>query len=201
MTLYFAPKTRASRARWMLEELGLPYTLVTLDLAAGEHRRPEYLAVHPLGQVPALEDGGVRLMESAAICQYLADKAPEAGLAPPVGSPERGEYYQWMMFAMTGVEPHLVALSGQAALPEGQRDAAVQEKARARFEEAARVLEARLSGGREVLVGGRFTAVDVVVASIAVWAGSMGLLADFPALQAYGKAHVARPAARRARGP
>ena len=77
MKLYFAPRTRATRARWLLEELGVPYELVKLDLARQENTTPAYLAVHPLGEVPALVDGEVTLLESLAICLHLADRYGE----------------------------------------------------------------------------------------------------------------------------
>ena len=81
MKLYFAPRTRAVRARWLLEELGVPYELIKLDLARQENTTPAYLAVHPLGEVPALVDGDVTLLESLAICLHLADRFPEKHLA------------------------------------------------------------------------------------------------------------------------
>ena len=93
MKLYFAPRTRATRPRWMLEELGHPYTIIHVDLDAKENREPGYLRVHPLGRVPVLVDGDVTIFESIAICMYLADKYLERGLAPLVSSPLRGPYF------------------------------------------------------------------------------------------------------------
>jgi glutathione S-transferase len=109
MKLYFAPRTRAIRARWLLEELGVPYELIKLDLARQENSTPTYLAVHPLGEVPALVDGDVTLLESLAICLYLADRFPEKHLAPLMGSAERGPYYQWMAFAEVSLAPVVMA--------------------------------------------------------------------------------------------
>jgi glutathione S-transferase len=198
MKLYCCPQTRSLRPRWMLEELGVPYELVVVDLSKGEHKRPEYLKVHPMGVVPALEDGEHTFIESVAICQYLADKYPEKGLAPQPGTPERGEYYQWMMFAMTTVEPPLVdAFMHTRFLPEAQRQPAVAEQGRKRFFEVARVLEERLRG-REFIVGNGFTAADVVMAQMLGWGQVLGLMADFPGLTAYVARHTARPAAQRA---
>jgi glutathione S-transferase len=200
MKLYYAPRTRATRPRWLLEELGVPYELVRLDLTKGDHKRPEYLRdVHPLGVVPALDDGGQPLFESTALLLHLADRFPDKGLAPAPGTPERGEYYQWMLFVMTTLEPALVdALEHGGGLPEAQRVGALAERGGQRFMDAARVLEARLSG-RDVLVGSRFSAADVLLASLLGWAGSMGFTKDFPGLQAYTKRHLARPAAQKAR--
>ena len=198
MKLYFVPRTRALRPRWMLEELGVPYELQVLNVAEGENKRPEYLAVHPLGSVPALEDGEVKLFESAAILQYLADKYPEKGLAPQVGTPERGEYYMWMMFCMTTVEPPLVDIfHNTVLLSEPLRNPALADKGRKRFAEVAPVLEARLRG-REFIVGERFSAADLLLANLLGWAGMMGATADFPGLQEYAKRHTSRPAAKRA---
>src|SRR5450432_3445744 len=99
MKLYFAPRTRASRPRWQLEELGIPYQLVKLDLSKQENQTPEFLAVSPLGELPVLVDGDVTLLEPAAICLYLADRFPEKQLAPLPGSAARGAYLQWLLFA------------------------------------------------------------------------------------------------------
>ena len=90
MKLYYAPHTRASRPRWLLEELGVPYELVRVDVAHQENRQAPYLLINPLGHVPALVDGDMTIIESAAICMYLADKFPEKKMAPAVGSPPRG---------------------------------------------------------------------------------------------------------------
>ena len=111
MRLYYVPRTRAGRPRWVLEELGIPYELVRLDPARGETRSPEHLSRQPLGHVPALEDEGGLLFESAAICLYLAEKYPEKGLVPPPGSRGRGLTYQWLFYAMTELEPPCVAIS------------------------------------------------------------------------------------------
>ena len=200
MKLYFVPQTRSTRPRWLLEELGVPYELVRLDPSKGDNKRPEYLAVHPLGHVPALEDGGLHMVESAAICQYLADKYPERLLAPALGSPERGAYYQWMMFTMTTVEPPLIAVAEHRRfLPEAERLPAVAERAERRFAEVADVVQRHLAG-REYVVGSHFTAADVVLASALAWGGSMGLLGGFDGLQEYVKRMTSRPAAVKARG-
>lgn len=197
--LYFAPRTRSTRPRWVLEELGVPYELVRLDLSKGEHKAPEYLAVHPLGLVPALVDGDVKVIESAAICAYLADRFPEHGLAPAPSSPDRGAYLQWLFFAVATVEPTLPRYQA-AALgtgPERSDEAAVA--ARASFDQAAAVLEKALSG-HDFIAGASFTAADVVLGSMLAWARSMKLLDTHPALAAYVKRLTERPAFRRAQG-
>src|SRR5580765_1002689 len=110
LTLYHSAQSRSVRPRWLLEEAGAPYALVRLSLQAGDHKKPEFLKINPNGAVPALVDGDVALFESAAICQYLADRFPEKRLAPPVGTPARGYYYQWIHFAMCTIEPPLVTI-------------------------------------------------------------------------------------------
>ena len=98
LKLHYVPQTRAGRVRFVLEELGVPFELLRME--AKDTKSPEYLKVNPLGHVPALVDGDTTVIESAAICMYLADKFPEKKLAPPPGTPERAAYYQWIVYAM-----------------------------------------------------------------------------------------------------
>jgi glutathione S-transferase len=197
MRLFYVPKTRATRPRWVLEELGVPYELVRLDVSKGETRGPTHLERHPQGHVPVLEDGGARIFESAAICLHLADRFPDKGLAPPLGTPERALLYQWLFFAVTELEPPLSALSAQRRKPEPERDAALMEAARAQFAGAARALEPAL-GTSGWLVGGAFTVADVLVGSMLVWAKAMGACQDLPSLDAYVTRLRERPAWQRA---
>ena len=195
MKLYFAPRTRATRPRWMLEELDVPYEIVPVDLTAKENREPAYLRVHPLGEVPALVDGDVTVLESIAICMYLADRFSERGLAPPVSSPLRGPYYQWLLFCPSRIEPAISRWSQHSGeVPEAERD-----KARARFDEAAEVLTQALSAGEHML-GESFSTVDVIVGSNLNWARRVGLLDGRDVLRGYVDRLLARPAARRAFG-
>src|SRR5262245_23431226 len=129
------------RPRWLLEELGVPYELVRLDPSKGETRQDPYKKVNPLGHVPALDDDGTVITESAAIIMHLADRFPEKGLAPKPGTPERGLYYRWIVYAMVTMEAQVAAVSDQARLPEDKRLPQVVEKARARFHETALVVE------------------------------------------------------------
>jgi glutathione S-transferase len=197
LKLYFAPRTRASRPRWLLEELGAPYELVTLDLAKGEHKQPEYLAIHPLGSVPALADGEMTLFESAAICLYLADKFIDKGLAPAFGSPARGPYYQWMTYAMATLEPVVVEYASHTALlPEEKRSPEAAAKAKERYEQVSRPLFAALAKGPFVL-GDALSAADLLLASIINWARGLKLPVD-AAGEAWLAALKARPSFRRA---
>ena len=106
MKLYWCERTRAVRAAWMLEELGVPYELVRIDIRDEQSRAdPAFRAASPMGKVPALEDGAVRIWDSGAICAYLADQYPAAKLAPPIGSPDRGTYLMWLMYTNAVIEP------------------------------------------------------------------------------------------------
>lgn len=200
MKLYFYPMTRATRPRWILEELGVPYEIQQLDLTKGEHKQPSYMKVHPLGSVPAIEDQGFIMFESAAIVLQLADKYPEKGLAPAVGTNERAEYYQWIVCAMTEAEPPLATIFQHTRmLPEAERSPALVEKASKRFKLVADVVSERMQS-REYIVGGRFTAADVVMGGVLALAGSLGQLGGHPVLQAYTQRLMERPAAKKAFG-
>jgi glutathione S-transferase len=198
MKLYFAPNTRAVRARWLLEELGVPYELVRLDLSQRQHKTPEYKQIHPHGVVPSLVDGDLTLIESAAICLYLADKFPDKHFAPTFGSPERGRYYQWVVYAMATVDPVSNQLNAHTrALPEDKRDPKLAEEVRQKLDESAAYIARELKG--PWLLGERFTAADVVLGALVVWAGALGALASHPSLQEYAKRCAARPAFARSR--
>ncbi|RYZ40898.1 MAG: glutathione S-transferase family protein [Myxococcaceae bacterium] len=195
MKLYFSPRTRATRHRWLLEELEVPYELVRLDLSKQENRTPAYLALNPFGEVPVLVDGDVTLFESSAIFLHLADRLPEKHLAPPPGSPERGPYLQWVLFAEVTLEPVVLEHHRNSQLPAEQKtDLAKQH---ARLDEVLTVIDTRL-GGREFAVGNAFTAADLVLASILHLANTLKLLASHPRLVDYVMRHTMRPATRRA---
>src|SRR5438045_3786801 len=158
MKLYYVPMTRSNRPRWMLEELGVPYELVRLDPKKGENQTPEYLAINPTGKVPSLVDGEVKMFESAAIVAYLADKFQK--LAPPVGTPERAAYYQWLFFGMTTLEqPVGLYAKHTGSLPPEQRVEHVAKDAKAAAERALAPLDHALKE-REWLLG-PFTAADI----------------------------------------
>ncbi|RKH07863.1 glutathione S-transferase family protein [Corallococcus carmarthensis] len=198
MKLYFAPRTRAVRPRWLLEELGVPYELVRVDLAQQQNTTPAYLAVHPLGELPALVDGDVTLLGSLAACLHLADQFPEKRLAPPVGAAERGSYYGWMAFAEMTLDPVVMAFYRDAQST-GEHTPSDEEvaKHRARLTAVLDFIQEGL-GGREFLVGESFTAADVVMASILHLANALMLLGGHPRLVEYVRRHSQRPAVRRA---
>jgi glutathione S-transferase len=192
ITLYYAPNTRATRVAFLLEELGVPYERQTIDLAAGENKLPAHLAVHPHGLVPALRDGDTVVFETAAICLYLADRFPEGGLAPAPGSPARAAYYQWAVYSVATLEPALADIWLQKQRPEGERDQAVLRSAGERFRESAAVLTAALKG--PYLLGEQFSAADVLIGSMLIWGGAMGLLEGEKHLAEYAARVRARPA-------
>lgn len=199
MKLYFVPRTRSTRPRWMLEELGIPYELVRMDPKQGDNKHPEYLKLNPLGHVPTLVEGDQVLFESAAICMQLADRHPEKNLAPALASPERGKYYQWIFFAMCELEPQLVAVMlHEVFLPEKLRDAKAAQEAKEKFQKAARLLDEHLLD-RSFVLGADFSAADIVLCSVLNWARWLGTLEEgFPNVQHYIDRCMARPAAKRA---
>lgn len=192
ITLYYAPATRAARVAFLLEELGVPYERRHVDLAAGENHEPGYRQVHPHGLVPALRDGITMVFETAAICLYLADRHSDRGLAPMPGEPLRGAYYQWIVYAVATLEPPLAEIWLQRQRPEGERDPGMLRTALDRFQQSATVLEAAL--GSPYLLGERFSAADVLVGSIVIWADSMGLLGGYERLADYAQRIRSRPA-------
>ena len=188
--LYYMPRTRSSRALWMLEEIGARYELT--EIAGAERRSAAHLDRHPLGRVPTLElEDGTIMFESAAICLQLADLHPEAGLTAALGSSERALVYQWVLFAMTELEGPLFRWLAEL------RDGVTESPASQRFSDAAAALEAALDGHDWVL-GERFTAADVLCASILSGANSRELLEPWPGLRAYVARAEARPAYARA---
>src|SRR5262249_20108348 len=155
------------------EEIGAPYDIVRLDLSAGDNKRPAYLKINPNGTVPALVDGDLALFESAAICQYLADKFPENRLAPPVGTPARGLYYQWNHYAMSALEPPIVTIFLHTIRrPEAERIPQLVAEARAQLAPVLDVLERALAA-RPFILGEDFGVADVMIGSTLGWARMM----------------------------
>jgi glutathione S-transferase len=200
LKLYYIPQTRATRPRWLLEELEVPYELVRLDYKADEHKGEAYRKVNPLGTVPALDDDGQVMIESSAICLYLADKYSEKGLAPARGTPDRMLYDQWMVFSTTTLEvPILRTYEHTHALPPEARSEKVVQESQELFNKYADLLTEQL-GENEFLVANRFSAADVMIGQVLIWARFMGLLKGHKVLDAYAKRLAARPANKVARG-
>jgi glutathione S-transferase len=192
ITFYHNPQSRAATVRWMLEELGAPFTVEALHLQKGEHKKPDYLAVNPMGKVPAIRHKGVIITETAAICCYLADEYPEARLTPAIGDPQRGPYLRWMFFAPSCIEPAVWDKALQRApgrpgmIGYGDFDTVMNVAARA------------VADGPYVL-GERFSAADVVFGSMILWGMMFKMLPDRPEFAAYSARLMARPAHQRAR--
>ncbi|MBI3769958.1 MAG: glutathione S-transferase family protein [Deltaproteobacteria bacterium] len=195
--LYGVPMSRAMRAMWMLEELGLPYERVKVDFADGGTRKPDYLKINPNGHIPALQDGDVTLFESMAINLYLARKYDQ-GLWPKTVADE-GRAFQWSVWAMTELEePVITALLHRVFLPAAQRDAKKADDAAERFKTPLAVLNGALAG-RTYLTGSVFTVADLNVASVVSIAPMCGIdLAPAPNVQAWFQRCSARPALARA---
>lgn len=196
MKLFYVPKTRASRPRWVLEELGVPYELVRLDPSKGETKTPEHTARHPLQHVPVLETERGALFESAAICLHLADLHPEKGLAPAPGTHERGLLYQWLFYGMSELEPKVSAVAKERAAKTAP-DAPAMKDAQAAAAKVLAPLEKALAG-REYLVGGAFSVADVVLGAVAFWASRLGAVTDSPNVSAWLARLTARPAYKKA---
>ena len=190
MKLYFAPRTRSVRPRWLLEELEVPYELVKV-----EPTKAAYPAFHAAGELPVLVDGEVTLFESTAICLYLADRFPEKRLAPTPGSAERASYLQWLLFAEVTLDPLVVEHLRNVQSPTGARSEPASKSAR--LDALLDAVDARLEG-REFLAGEAFTAADVVMASLLHLANVLALLDRHPRLVEYVRRHTRRPASVRA---
>jgi glutathione S-transferase len=194
MKLYeFAP-TRSIRARWALQELGVDFEAIKVDLQKGEHMRPEFRAINPAGKLPVLVDGDLVITESVAIVLYLAEKYPQKGLLP-ADPRQRAEVYRWSLFAATELEQPLWRIAKHTFIyPEAQRLPAEVETAGREFKQMAAVLEKHMKG-RQFVVGDRITAADCVVAYTLDWGNEVKLLGDCPELLAYVERMYARPTA------
>ncbi len=193
LILYTNPMSRGRIARWMLEEVGQPYRTEVLDYATSM-KAPAYLAINPMGKVPALRHGDVVVTETAAICAYLADAFPEAKLAPPPSDRRRGPYYRWLFFAAGPVE---AAISNKAlgfvVPPERERMMGY-----GRIESVMSALEAALSRS-DYLAGDDFTAADLYVGSALGFGMMFGTIEKRPAFERYWQRLSARPACKRAK--
>ena len=192
LTLYHAAPSRSSIVRWMLEEIGEPYEIQLLSLSKGENRAPDYLAVNPMGKVPALRHGDAVITEAAAICAYLADEFPRAKLNVPLGDPRRGPYLKWLFFGPSCIEPAMM-------------DRAFPRKEEARraalgygdFDTVINVVADAVARGPYIL-GEQFTAADVVIGSTLRFGMLFKLLPERPEFTTYAGRLAQRPALQRA---
>lgn len=192
LEFYYGPRTRSEIVLWMLEELGEPYVIHLLNLKGGDHKKPEYLAVNPMGKVPAIVHRGVVVTEAPAICCYLADAFPKAGLSPSLDDPRRGTYLRWLFFAHGCLEPAIVdRILGREA-------GAQSTVGYGTFDQTVDVLSSAVAKGPYVL-GDQFTAVDVVVGAALRWGIFLAkVIPERPELVAYVQRIAVRPAVQRA---
>jgi glutathione S-transferase len=193
LVFYTHPMSRGRIARWMLEELGRPYKAEILDYAT-TMKSPAYLAINPMGKVPAIRHGDAVVTECAAICTYLADVFPEAQLTPPPGDPARASYYRWMFFAAGPLEAAVTDKALGVEVPEERR----RMVGYGSFAQVMDALEGAVSGDGYV-AGPRFTAADVYVGAQIGWGLLFGTIEKRPAFERYWERIRNRPAALRAK--
>ena len=191
MKLYWSPRTRSFSALWMMEEAGQPYERVLTDISTGAQKKPEFLAINPMGKVPALQDGEATLAEQAAICAYVAERFPEAKLAPPLGDVRRAKYLYWLFFAPGCIEPAILQTFTKlqiSPVQAGWGDAT----------QVVDVLERAVDQG-PWLLGEQFTAADVMIGSnLHAVIRMFNMVPTRPAFDRYLNACAARPAFQRA---
>ena len=192
LKLYHAVPSRASTAHWMLEEIGEPYEIELLDLKAGDQRKPEYLALNPMGKVPTLVDGSLIVSEVSAICCYLADAYPKASLAPPIGDARRGAYLKWLFFGPSCVEPAIT----DRAFPRAEQPRRGM-LGHGDFDTVMDVVAKAVANG-PYLMGEQFTAADVVIGSGLRWGMMFNLLPKRAEFVDYVQRLEKRPALQRA---
>jgi glutathione S-transferase len=193
LVFYTNPQSRGRLVRWMLEEIGQPYRTEVLGYGT-TMKEPAYLAINPMGKVPAIRHGDTVVTEGAAICAYLAEVFPGAGLAPPPGDRRRGPYYRWLFFGAGPLEAAASNKSLGFEVPEGRE----RMMGYGRYEDVMGALESLL-GGRDYVLGDAFSAVDVYLGSQIGWGMAFGTVERRPAFEAYWERISGRPAALRAK--
>ena len=182
MKLYWSPQSRAVTTLWMMEGAGEPYERVLIDINTGAQKTPEYLAINPMGKVPALQDGEATMAEVSAICAYVADRCPKAKLAPPIGDPRRAKYLQWLFFNPACIEGAITQIVTKLEIPTLVFD----------------VLDKALEKG-PFLLGNDFFACDVVIGSGLHYATQLfKIVPQRPSFDRYIARCTARPAFQRA---
>lgn len=191
LTLYHNPMSRGRIAHWMLEEVGVPYDVVLIDFEKREHKAPGFLALNPMGKIPTLVHGGVVVTEAAAICTWLADRFPKAGLAPALDDPRRATWLRWLFFGAGCVEPALVDHMFERPPPD--RPGALGYGS---YADTVDTLEAAITPGPFIL-GDTFSAADVYIASQIGWGLMTRALESRPRFEAYVARCAERPAFKR----
>jgi glutathione S-transferase len=191
MKLYWSPRSRSFSALWLMEETGQPYERVLTDISTGAQKTIEFLAVNPMGKVPALQDGEATMAEAAAICAYVAERYPEAKLAPPLGDPRRAKYLYWLFFSPGCIEPAMVQIATKLemnSVAAGWGDS----------QRVLDVLDAALEKG-PWLLGDTFSAADIAVGSGLNFAVRLfKMVPSRPSFDCYLDNCMARPAFQRA---
>jgi glutathione S-transferase len=191
LTLYHIAPSRSSIVHWMLEEIGEPYDIHLLSMKKGENREPAYLAINPAGKVPALKHKDAVVTEAAAICLYLADLYPRAGLTVPLDDPRRGPFLKWMFFGPSVLEPAMMDRAYKRA-EEAPRGAVGYGDLEATLD----IVSSSLKPG-PYLLGEQFTAADMVVGSTLRWGMMFKLIPERPEFLAYTARIADRPAFKR----
>ena len=192
LTLYHAAPSRSSIVLWMLEEIGQPYEIKLVSLSDGENLKPDYLAINPMGKVPALLHGDTVIPEVAAICTYLADEFPDAKLNIPVGSPYRGAYLKWLFFGPGCLEPAVVDRAAPRKDPPRRAMLGYGD-----FDMTMNVVAKAVETGPYIM-GEQFTAADVVIGANIRWGMIFKMLPERKEFVDYAARLSARPATRRA---
>lgn len=190
VTFYYNPMSRGRIVHWMLEETGAEYEIKLLDWKKADHKSPEYLKLNPMGKIPTIVHRNTVVTECAAICTYLADAFPQAGLAPEALDPARGTYYRWLFFAASCVEPAF--LDRKFPRVGSPRASAMGH---GNYTDTVNTLEKAVSNG--YIAGDRFSAADVYIASQIEWGLFTKDLEARPAFKLYLELCTRRPAYRR----
>ncbi len=192
VVFYHWPLSRGRMVHWMLEEVGAPYRIEVVNLEKGEHKRPEFLRINPMGKLPTIQHRGTVITETAAILTYLADAFPEAGLAPGIGEKDRGAYLRWMFYGAGCIDGALIDRMLQRPVPER-----VGALSYGRYEDVIATLDKAVQPG-PYLLGDRFTAADLYVGAQLGFGVMTKTLDPTPAIAAYIARVTGRPANQRA---
>jgi glutathione S-transferase len=191
VSFFHSPQSRSAGTRALLEELGADYELHVLSLKAGEQRQPAYLAINPMGKVPAIHHDGALVTEQPAVFIYLADLYAEAGLAPPIGDPLRGAYLRWLVFYGSCFEPAVTDRSLQ------REPASTSTCGYGDYDTMLKTVVDQLEKG-PYLLGERFSAADVLWGTALNWTTMFKLVPELPVIRAYIDRVLARPGVQRA---
>ncbi|MEM9105630.1 MAG: glutathione S-transferase family protein [Pseudomonadota bacterium] len=190
VTLYASKASRSLAGYWILEELGIPYDVVDIDIRTGKHKEPDYLAINPSGQVPAIVCDGAAVSERPAICAFLADRFAYGSLAPQIDSPDRGPYLKWLVYSTAVIDPAIADHASDIEEP-------LRHKTWGSIHEVVDILTQTLNN-RSWLLGDQFNAADVAVGSVVTMAMFNDLLPENETLRAYNDRLTKRAAFQRA---